>query len=45
MIVEEACSLIFKMIGKDDEYQKYNALFKENAGMLEGQFTTQSVRT
>ena len=45
MVVEEAAATIFKMIGKDDEFQKYAALTKENMAALEGQFTTQTVRT
>ena len=33
-IVEEASGMIFKMIGKDDEYQRFQGLFAENLAIL-----------
>lgn len=33
-IVEEAAGTVFKMIGKDDEYARYQTLFAENLAIL-----------
>lgn len=33
-VIEEACSAVFKMIGKDDEASRYQAIFAENIGIL-----------
>lgn len=33
-IVEEAAGMVFKMIGKDDEYQRFQALFAENLAII-----------
>lgn len=33
-IVEEAAGTVFKMIGKDDEYSRYQTLFAENLAIL-----------
>lgn len=35
-VIEEACSTVFKMIGKDDEAARYLQLFGENLAMLKG---------
>lgn len=35
-IVEEAAGTVFKMIGKDDEYNRYQTLFAENIAILRG---------
>ena len=34
--IEEAAGTVFKMIGKDDEYNRYQTLFAENLGILRG---------
>jgi hypothetical protein len=33
-VIEEAAGTVFKMIGKDDEYQRYAQLFAENISIL-----------
>lgn len=35
-IIEEAAGTVFKMIGKDDEYNRYQALFSENIAIVRG---------
>ena len=35
-VIEEACSTVFKMIGKDDEAGRYLQLFGENLAMIKG---------
>jgi hypothetical protein len=33
-IIEEAAGTVFKMIGKDDEHNRYQVLFQENITIL-----------
>ena len=35
-VIEEAAGTVFKMIGKDDEYSRYQTLFAENIMILRG---------
>lgn len=35
-VIEEAAGTVFKMIGKDDEYNRYQTLFAENLSILRG---------
>jgi hypothetical protein len=35
-LIEEAAGTVFKMIGKDDEYSRYQVLFQENIAILRG---------
>jgi len=42
-IQEEACAMVFKMIGKDDEFQRFNALFAENLQIIRGTDIGESV--
>lgn len=35
-VVEEAASAVFKMIGKDEEYNRFNELFTQNLAIIRG---------
>lgn len=36
MVIEEAAGAVFRMIGKDEEFQRYQMFFAENLAMLRG---------
>lgn len=42
-IQEEASAMVFKMIGKDDEFQRFNVLFGENLQIIRGTDIGESV--